>query len=303
MDLDLDASRKVWLVTGTSSGFGKRLVKSILARGDYVIATVRALDRFQIPLSDEERCRVHVLVFDLADTHENIQKLAAKAAGLWGRIDVLVNNAGVAPKSLLEELGESTLSSAFQTNFFGVLNLTNAILPYMRARRSGTVVFMGSRSVFKPDMPLTGAYVASKAALHGAAETYSSELKPFGVRVLIACFGGFRTEGIHIAPVTVDNPAPGLDDFRQKAIHSFDGAWERAPGDPDKAMEVLVDAVRGEGKAKGRDLPLYLFIGGPTYTATREHCRMLLKSMDEWEDVAKDLDFDCAAPVEAPSHG
>lgn len=93
------------LSIGTSSGFGKRLVKSILARGDYVIATVRALDRFQIPLSDEERCRVHVLVFDLADTHENIQKLAAKAAGLWGRIDVLVNNAGVAPKSLLEELG------------------------------------------------------------------------------------------------------------------------------------------------------------------------------------------------------
>lgn len=163
------------LSIGTSSGFGKRLVKSILARGDYVIATVRALDRFQIPLSDEERCRVHVLVFDLADTYENIQKLAAKAAGLWGRIDVLVNNAGVAPKSLLEELGcvvprtpwvfhdteentwlrrESTLSSAFQTNFFGVLNLTNAILPYMRAQRSGTVVFMGSRSVFKPDMPV-----------------------------------------------------------------------------------------------------------------------------------------------------
>lgn len=112
------------------------------------------------------------------------------------------------------------------------------------------------------------------------------------MRVLIACPGGFRTENIHTAPLTIDRHIPAYDTYREAEFALFNERWRQAPGDPAKAVEVLVDVVRGEGKARGRELPLYLLLGNPTYAAARDHCNMLLRSMDAWEDVARDLDFD-----------
>jgi len=288
------AQQKVWLVTGTSSGFGKRLVKSIVLRGDYVLATVRRLQDFQVDLTNEERSHVHVLVLDLTDTADVIQQKAIKALEIWGRVDILVNNAGVAPKALLEEAGTSFIMSQFQSNLFAVMYLTNALLPQMRERRSGTIVFMGSRSVWKPDTPMTGNYIATKAAIHALGETYACELAQFNVRVMIVCPGGFRTEKIHLAPLTIDHRIPAYDAYRDEEFEKFHDRWRNATGDPVKAVELVVDVVKGEGKAQGRDLPLYLLLGSPTYDAARTHCNTLLKSMEVWEDIAKDLDLEPA---------
>ncbi|KZT05083.1 NAD-P-binding protein [Laetiporus sulphureus 93-53] len=287
-----DPEQKVWFITGTSSGFGRRLVTLVLARGDYVIGTVRRAEDFQVSVFETDRTRLHVIVLDLKDEKATMQEKVREAVSVWGRIDVLVNNAAWAPKSLLEEGGTSFVLDLFQTNVFGVLNLTNAVLPYMRERKSGTVVFFGSRSVWKADTILTGHYIATKGAIHALAETYAAELEPFNVRVVLAAPGGFRTENIHTAPIISEHQMSAYDDLRETELAIYHERWRQAPGDPVKAMELLIDVVKKEGKAEGREIPFYLILGSPTYEAARAHCGRLLQVMDQWEDVAKDLEFD-----------
>ncbi|KAH9947179.1 NAD-P-binding protein [Amylocystis lapponica] len=283
-------NQKVWFITGTSSGFGARLVKQVLARGDLVIATVRRREDFKVP--DVDWARVRVLVLDLSDTEERIQSVVDEALSAWGRIDVLVNNAGFNIKGALEELAPPRALAQFQTNVFGTMTLTNAILPQMRERRSGAVVFIGSRTAFDGEKPLIGLYVASKAAIHTLGETYSTELRAFNVNVCIAVPGAFRTENVHSGSLTVDRHDPAYDALRDETAAAYKKVSAHARGDPTKAMALLVDAVRGEGKARGRPLPLWLFLGNVTYTFVREKCALWNRALDEWEDVAKDLDFD-----------
>ncbi|KZT06464.1 NAD-P-binding protein [Laetiporus sulphureus 93-53] len=286
----LQFHQKVWLITGTSSGFGKRLVRSALARGDYVIATVRTFDPCSLPEGD--RSRLRIIKLDVADSAENIQRAMDEALSIWGRVDVLVNNAGYGAKSLIEEGGCEVAMKQFQTNLFGVINVTNAILPHMRERKSGTVVMIGSRSAWKADMPTAGIYIASKAALHALGESYAAELAQFNVRVMVCAPGAFRTENVHNVPYSSTQHIPAYDALRERSLAGFSAVAKQARGDPDKAMEVLVDVVRGEGRAKGREMPMYLLLGNITYTHARAYCQRLLKEMDYWEDVAKDLDFD-----------
>ncbi|CCM01677.1 uncharacterized protein FIBRA_03741 [Fibroporia radiculosa] len=290
--MPIDSQRKVWMVTGTSTGFGKRLVSQVLSRGDYVIATVRKPEDFKVNVTESDRARLQVLALDLNDPQESIQGKVDGALAKWGRIDVLVNNAGSAPKALLEEGGAAFSDTHLSTNITGTINVTNAVLPNMRDRRSGMVVFLGSRSVWNAEIPLTAHYIISKAAQHVLGETYASELKSFGVRVLIFCPGGFRTENIHTRPLVVHNRIAAYDTFRDEAMVDFNERWRNAPGDPEKAMKVLVDAINGEGKAKGRELPLYLLLGNPTYDAARAYCEKLSQTMASWEDVTKDLDLE-----------
>ncbi|KAH9947207.1 NAD-P-binding protein [Amylocystis lapponica] len=282
--------QKVWLITGTSSGFGARLVHLVLARGDLVIATVRRREDFQVP--DVDWTRLRVIVLDLADTEEHIRGAVDQALSPWGRIDVLVNNAGFNIKGIVEELAPLRALAQFQTNVFGTMTLTNAVLPQMRDRRSGTVVFIGSRTAFDAEKPISGLYVASKAAIHVLGETYSAELRAFDVGVCIAVPGAFRTENVHNGSVTADRRAPAYDAVRDESIAVFKKLAVQARGDPTKAMALLVDVVRGEGPARGRPLPMWLFLGNVTYTFVRQKCEQWTRALDEWEDVAKDLDFD-----------
>ncbi|KAH9837649.1 NAD-P-binding protein [Rhodofomes roseus] len=292
MSASPDAQRRVWMITGTTSGFGKRLVPMVLERGDYVIATARDIAKVNFSLSETDRARLHVVQVDLIDPPEKIQSVVSEALAVWGRIDVLINNAGWAPKSLLEEASPSYTQTLFQTNVFGVLNLTNAVLPQMRSRRTGTVVFLGSRSVWKADTILTGHYLASKATIHAFAETYAAELAPFDVRVILAVPGGFRTENIHTAPLFSENHIPEYDELRQGEFAKFWERWSAAPGCPSKIMALLVDVVTGEGKAAGRKTPLYLVLGKPTYAAAQAFQKRLTEEMDAWRDVAEDLDLE-----------
>jgi len=277
---------KVWLITGTSTGFGRRLVSLVLERGDRVIATARSIQRIEdLPQSSN----LHLLELDVDSGTDTIKQRVDEAAKVWGRIDVLVNNAGVGWPGLLEECGTELLMKQLRTNLFGVMDVTNAALPYMREKRSGTIVIIGSRSAWRPEVKGLGFYSSSKAAVHVMGETLALEVAPFNIRVMIVAPGACRTENIFINKFdTWTNPIPDYDDVRADAP-KWAAAHGKQPGDPMKVMKVVVDVVRGEGVAVGREWPLYLVLGEDAERDVRNKCTKILKHLDEWQDVIRDV--------------
>ncbi|RPD69447.1 NAD-P-binding protein [Lentinus tigrinus ALCF2SS1-7] len=277
----------VWFITGTSSGFGRELVHAALKRGDCVVATARELEKIQdFPKTD----KIRLLQLDVTDGLANIQAKLNKAISFFGRVDVVVNNAGAGVPCLLEEGGSDMLRKQFDVNLFGLVDVTTAILPHMRSRRSGTVVLIGSRSSWA-QLPSAGLYASSKAAVRVLGEGLNEELTPFGIRTLIVEPGMFRTNFLSGAVYT-GNPIPDYDDMRDEVAKRRRGAEQHMTGDPAKAMELLVDVVRGEGKAKGKAWPLYLPMGAATDDAIQAKTKTMLGVLDEWRDIIRDLDFD-----------
>ncbi|KAG2151578.1 uncharacterized protein EDB93DRAFT_262925 [Suillus bovinus] len=280
---------KVWLITGTSSGFGRRLVSIVLERGDRVVATARSLQKIQdFPQSPNLR----LLELDVASGTTVIKERVDEAAKMWGRIDVLVNNAGIGLLGILEECGVDIMIRQFRPNVLGVLDVTNAALPYMRERKSGTVVIIGSRSAWRPEVMGLGAYASSKAAVQVMGETLAVELAPLNIRVLIVEPGAFRTENIYSNKFdTSTNPIPDYDETRAETLVRYEAIPGKQPGDPMKAMKLVVDVVRGEGVAAGREWPLYLVLGEDAERDIRHKCMTMLKHLDEWQDVIRDMNL------------
>ncbi|KAJ7182745.1 hypothetical protein C8R43DRAFT_967969 [Mycena crocata] len=281
----------VWLITGTSSGFGNCLVASVLARGDRVIATTRSLETIK---HWENTPNVSIRQLDVTSGAEAIAAIVAEAASIWGRLDVVVNNAGAGFPSLLEEGGSEQLRKQFAVNVYGVLDTTTACLPYLRAQKSGTIVMVGSRSVWKPEIPGLGLYAASKAAVHSLAETLTVEVAPLGVRVLLIEPGASRTEAYSQATQRyhMQNVIADYDAMRALSMERFGAVGGKEKGDPAKAMEAVVDVVRGEGVARGRPWPGRLVLGEDAESDVRAKCKKVLDGMDEWSDVVRGVSFD-----------
>lgn len=219
----------------------------------------------------------------------------------------------------------------FQANVFGILNVTNAILPHMRERRSGTVVIVGSRSAWRSDIPVNiyalhqltiftelflsqahwsvfrieschTRYVPDVLSLASPSddvyrdiaigETYAAELRPFGIRVMVVAPGSFRTEGVHKYPATIHRRHSVYDNTREAIMNRFTNLAGTEKGDPAKAMNLLVDIVKGEGKAKGKEWPNLLVLGKDAYADVRMKCEQTMHALEAWEDVATDLEFD-----------
>ncbi|KAJ6551340.1 hypothetical protein B0H19DRAFT_1263997 [Mycena capillaripes] len=278
----------VWLITGTSSGFGSCLVASVLARGDRVIATARSLDALKHLEGNPNVC---VRQLDVTAGAEALTAIVAEAAGVWGRLDVVVNNAGVGYPGLLEEGGSDLLRKQFAANFFGVMDVVSASLPHLRAQKSGTIVVVGSRSAWKTELPGLGPYAASKAAVHALTETLTVELAPLGLRVLLVEPGAFRT-AIYGQKYFTANPIADYDAIRTLSATRFASVSGTEKGDPAKAMEAVVDVVRGEGRAKGRPWPGRLALGEDVERDVRAKCQRVLEHMDEWRDVVRGVNFD-----------
>lgn len=161
------APQLVWLITGTTSGLGRRLVTSVLARGDRVIATARSLEKLHALHPSNNYENLHLVQLDVTAGFDGVKTVIDDAVSKWGKIDVLVNNAGAGYLGLVEESGTKMMREQFETNVFAVVDVTNAVLPHMRARKEGTIVVIGSRSVWRADTAGLGMYAASKAAIHG----------------------------------------------------------------------------------------------------------------------------------------
>jgi len=287
---------KVWLVTGAASGLGLALTRSVLARGDKVIATGRTDSRFDDLLSDSsiDQTRLRALTLDVTASFDDIKRQVDIAISTWGRVDVLVNNAGICYLGATEEIGAEGMMHMMQTNFVGVINVTNAVLPHMRGRREGSVVFIGSRTAFRNQIEGLGPYGASKAALHAYAETLSVEIASFNLNVLIVIPGIFRTK--MNAQRRVGTPLPGYEPIHAGIDAMIESVANVPKSDSKLGMDVLVDVVRGEGRAAGRkSWPLWLFLGEDCMRDVRTRLNDMGSILDEWGAVGTRLGLPQAA--------
>jgi len=248
------SSSKVWLITGANSGLGLELAQIVLSKGDKVIAAAR--DAAKIPTS-LSGAKAHTL--NPSAPEAEVKRAAEEALKIYGRIDVLINNAGYGHTGIIEELRSEDIRAQFQTNVFGPIALIQALLPAFRAQRSGHILNVSSIAGFAGS-PTLGAYNASKAALDGFSEALAAEVAPLGVRVNLIVPGFFPTNFIAtskaiseaVGPARVTDayatPEQGhglLDDYPLVRIAN------RSVGDPTKAAQRMYEVVTGTGFAQG----------------------------------------------------
>lgn len=273
---------KVWFVTGTSTGLGRALAEEVIADGDRLVATARdagTLDDLVAQAPD----RVRALPLDVTDPTA-VRLAVDTALKDFGRIDVLVNNAGYALRGALEELSETELRRQFDTNVFGALDVTRAVLPAMRAQRSGCIVQMSSVGGVLATLGGT-AYAGTKFALEGLSEGLAAEVAHLGIHVLIVEPGPFRTDFTGRSVRWADP----IDDYRSvldPAKQQFLAMHGTQPGDPARAARAVITATRMEKP------PLRLPLGANAIDRIRERLQLRLREVDEVEALGRPTDFD-----------
>ncbi|MGW1847672.1 oxidoreductase [Streptomyces sp. NPDC001966] len=268
----------VWFVTGASRGLGAEITREALERGHSVIATARDASAVLRAYPHEPD---GLLAVD-ADVTEPEQLAAAVEAGLakFGRIDVVVNNAGYGLTGAIEETSDKAVRALFDVNVFGVLNTLRATLPTLRAQRSGHVLNIGSVGGFATASAV-GLYGASKFAVEGISEALLGELAPLGVRVTIVEPGGFRTDflsasSMQVEPASIADYVAGAGPVRE-ALAGNDG---RQPGDPAKAAKAIVDITEVV------EPPLRLQLGADAIERVEAKLDLVRHELDQWRHVA-----------------
>src|SRR5580658_9542314 len=273
---------KVWFITGTSKGFGRVWAQAALARGDRVAATARDVKTLG-PLVERYGDLIAPLALDVTD------KAAASAAiafaqQRFGRLDVVVNNAGYGLFGTIEEVSESEARAQLETNLFGALWVTQAALPFMRAQGSGHLIQVSSIGGVNA-FPTVGLYHASKWGLEGFSQSLAAEVAGFGIKVTIVEPGGFATEwggpsAKRAAQIPVyDGARAAIAAFRSSSI----------PGDPNAtgpAILKLVDAT---------DPPLRIFLGTSGLPMTRAEYARRIETWEKWNDVSIEAQGNLAA--------
>ena len=270
---------RVWFITGCTSGFGRALVDEARKCGERVVATARRPDALADLAGDD------VLVLGLDVTRpEDIEPALDAAADRFGRVDVLVNNAGVGFLGALEEASIEDLRAVMETMFFGPAALTRAVIPRMREQGGGAIVQISSQGG-QVTAPGYSAYCAAKFALEGLSEAVAAEVAPFGVRVLIVEPGSFRTgllgSGLRTVP-PMDPYAASVGRTRAYVARE-DG---RQAGDPARAAAAIATAVDAD------DPPLRLALGGDAVDAISAKHDILRAELDRWEELARSTAFD-----------
>ncbi|WP_459547930.1 oxidoreductase [Nocardia sp. X0981] len=274
---------KIWLVTGASSGFGRAITQAAIDAGDTVVAVARrtaALDDLLTAYPD----RIEAVAADVTDT-ARIGTVVEDVVARHGRIDVLVNNAGRTQVGAVEETTDRELRDLFDLHLFAPAALTRAVLPHMRARRSGAIVMMSS---IGGQLSFAGfsAYSATKFALEGLSEALAEEVKPFGIRVLVVEPGAFRTglfgSGAAYFSTETDTYADTVGPTR-RMIENSDGSQ---PGDPAKAAAAIRAALDAE------HTPLRLPLGDDGVDAVLGHLDSVRADIVAWEQVSRATAFD-----------
>jgi NAD(P)-dependent dehydrogenase (short-subunit alcohol dehydrogenase family) len=243
------ADPKVWLITGASRGMGIDIAQAALAAGHAVVATGRDAQRVANALGEHER--LHVVALDVTDP-ASAERATAAAIERFGRIDVLVNNAGNFYAGYFETLSPEQVRAQMETNFFGPLNVTRAVLPILRAQRSGQIITVTSTAGFVGG-GFTSAYAASKHALEGWMESLAEEVAQFGIETMSVEPGFFRTELLVEGSSTLW-PELGIEDYAEgtaQTIEAWRGMHGTQVGDPAKLAAALVTLSVG-GALPGR---------------------------------------------------
>ena len=280
----------VWFVTGASRGFGLEIARAALERGDLVVAAARDLDAVVRALGGHER----LLPVPLDVTDAAQARAAVDAAlGRFGRIDVLVNNAGRGLLGAVEEASPEEVRSVFAVNVDGLLTVTRAVLPSMRERKSGRIVNMSSVGGFTSGAGW-GVYAATKFAVEGLSEALHAELLPLGIGVLIVEPGVFRTD--FLDPSSLQRATRTIDDYAASAAVTRQWADQTShaqPGDPVRAAAAII-AVATSPKP-----PLRLQLGADCVARVEQKLTQVAAELTAWRDVALSTGY--AAPAGAPA--
>ncbi|HEY0864005.1 MAG TPA: oxidoreductase [Lacunisphaera sp.] len=266
----------VWLITGCSRGLGRALAARVLARGHRVVATARQPGTLaELAALQPANCRR--LALDVTAPGQ-VAAVVTQAAEAFGRLDVVVNNAGCGLIGALEECAEDQIQRNFETNFFGALRVIRAALPILRAQGHGHFVNISAAAAIS-NYAGFAAYGAAKCALEGLSESLAAEVKPLGLRVTIVQPGPFRTDFIarSLEPAAGAIPAyePTSGKFR-RLLTTMDG---RQPGDPARAADAIIAAVAAEQP------PLRLVLGKYAIDKTRRKFASATRELDTWADV------------------
>lgn len=272
----------VWLITGCSTGFGRELAKLVLARGWRAVVTARDPSKVA-DLVRNHADRAIALALDVTDPQQ-VKAATAQALRRFGRIDVLVNNAGYGYLAAIEEGENDAVRAMFETNVFGLIDMTKAVLPAMRAQRSGLIVNISSIGGIA-SFAATGYYHATKYAVEGLSESLALEVKPLGIDVLIVEPGPFRT---HWAGPSIKQSATRIDDYEPTAgerRRQTEGRSGKQAGDPKRAAQAIIDAALSEKP------PLRLLLGKAALDLARKKLAQLGTDFDAWEATTVGADF------------
>ncbi len=275
-------SHKVWLITGTSKGFGRIWAEAALARGDQVAATARDTKTLQ-PLIDRYGDNVVALKLDVNDRRA-VFDTVAEVQRRFGRIDIAINNAGYGLFGAIEEVNEAEARAQIDTNLFGALWVTQAVLPIMRAQGSGRILRVSSIGGVNA-FPTVGLYHASKWALEGFSTSLAQEVAPFGIKVTLIEPAGFATEWG--GPSAIRATQMPEYEHSRAAI----GVWrsKNTPGDPEATGPVILKLV------DAKDPPLRVFFGTAGLPMTKAEYERRLREWETWNWMAEESQGNLAA--------
>lgn len=279
---------KVWLITGSGSGLGRIVAEAALAAGNKVVATARNVRQLEELLTQHG---ANVRAIELDVTNEPQGQAAVNAAvEAFGRLDVLVNNAGYGDTRPFEQVPSNEFRQLVETCFFGVVNLTRAALPVMRQQRSGHIIqisSLGGRTAF----PGNAAYFASKWAVGGFTEGLAQETAPFGVKVTALEPGAMRTNWGKRAHS--DRPAllPEYEPSVGASMKQMEGYWGNESGDPFKVAQVVLKIADTE------TLPPHILLGSDAFQFARQAELARAADADRWQTVSESTDVDAIGPI------
>ena len=280
-----DNNSRVWLITGSSTGFGRSLAEAVLKHGDRVVATARKPEQLDALVSQYPQAAKAVRL-DVTNPQQ-VREAVKAAIDAFGRIDVVVNNAGFASVGAIEALSDEVIRRQFETNVFGALDVTRAVLPTLRQQRSGHILNISSVGGFV-SFGVLGIYCATKFALEGISEALSKEVAHLGIKVTIVEPGAFRTEingqALSISDTLIDDYTASMDGT-MKWIKDMDG---KQPGDPDKAAAAMIQVVESDNP------PLRLALGADAVDTIDTKLASVKAELDAWKQVSIDTAFEGA---------
>lgn len=273
---------KIWLITGISSGFGKALAEAVLEKGDFVVGTFRKDEQVQA-FNTRYTGKAFAYTLDVTQ-HEAAANVVSNIIEKFGHIDVLVNNAGYGLLGAIEEASMLEIRAQMETNFFGALNMTQKVLPFMRQHGSGHILQISSVLGLVPSFG-TGVYNASKFALEGFSQALALEVQPFNIKVTIIEPGPFRTQFLAGSIKQTEKKISAYDataGTKAKQMLDYNGKQE---GDPQKAALAMIQAVYSENP------PLNFPLGKIAIGRIRDQMSRIEKDLAAWEKVSVNTDF------------
>ncbi|MFD0764800.1 oxidoreductase [Mucilaginibacter lutimaris] len=275
---------KVWFITGSSRGLGRSLTEAVLAAGDKVAATARNTDSLK-DLEDKYPGQVYPVKLDVTN-YPQVHKAISDTVAHFGKIDVLVNNAGFGITGAVEAYTDEQVRRQLETNLYAPIEVTRAVLPYMRKQKSGHILQISSIGG-RVGSGGVSIYQAAKFGLSGFSESLAVEVAPLGIKIICVEPGGFRTDWAGDS-MTYAPHVEGYETTVDARVTAFKSGSYKPTGDPDKAARVMIDVVNNP------EPPLHLLLGSDAVAIVKHSEAAKLRELEKWENTSISTDADGA---------